>query len=95
MRVNKKGIFVVVFFGGILLTSTVLFALPPPAPTMLEGENEIGVTKTGTPMDNYPDDQRATFCGVEDAKSNSYITEYKIPTAVSYTHLTLPTILLV
>ena len=31
-------------------------------------------------MDNFPVDQRATFCGVEKAKSNSFVTEYKIPT---------------
>ena len=73
------------FFGGILLTSTILFALPPPDPTMSQEEFEIGnmmdgCTKTGTPMDNFPDEQRATFCGVEDAKSNTYVTEYKIPT---------------
>jgi virginiamycin B lyase len=78
--VNKKGIFVVIFFGGILLTSTIMFALPPPPPTMSEDDIESDITKTGTPMDNFPDDQRATFCGVEDAKSNSYVTEYKIPT---------------
>ena len=70
----------VVFFGGILLTSTILFALPPPAPTMSQEEIELDITKTGTPMDNFPDDQRATFCGVENAKSNSFVTEYKIPT---------------
>ena len=85
LAVNKKAIFVVVFFGGILLTSTILFALPPPDPTMSQEEFEIGnmmdgFTKTGTPMDNFPDEQRATFCGVEDAKSNTYVTEYKIPT---------------
>ena len=85
MAVNKKGIFVVIFFGGILLTSTIMFALPPPAPTMSEQDIEMedlmdGFTKTGTPMDNFPDEQRATFCGVEDAKSNTYVTEYKIPT---------------
>ena len=80
MAVNKKGVFVVVFFGGILLTSTIMFALPPPPPTMSEDDIESDITKTGTPMDNFPDDQRATFCGVEDAKSNSYVTEYKIPT---------------
>ena len=61
MAVNKKAIFVVVFFGGILLTSTVLFALPPPNPTMSEGESEMEITKTGTPMDNFPDEQRDTF----------------------------------
>ena len=80
MAVNKKAIFVVVFFGGILLTSTVLFALPPPDPTMSQDDSEMDLTKTGTPMDNFPDDQRDTFCGVEEAKSNSYVTEYKIPT---------------
>jgi virginiamycin B lyase len=85
LAVNKKGIFVVVFFGGILLTSTVMFALPPPDPTMSEQDIEMedlmdGFTKTGTPMDNFPDEQRATFCGVENAKSNSYVTEYSIPT---------------
>ena len=69
-----------VFFGGILLTSTILFALPPPNPTMSPEEVELDTTKTGTPMDNFPDEQRATFCGVENAKSNSYVTEYKIPT---------------
>ena len=81
MAANKKGIFVVVFFGGILLTSTIMFALPPPPPTMSEDDIESDITKTGTPMDNFPDDQRATFCGVEEAKSNSFVTEYKIPTA--------------
>ena len=80
MAVNKKAIFVVVFFGGILLTSTVLFALPPPDPTMSQEEAQLDTTKTGTPMDNFPDEQRGTFCGVEDAKSNSFVTEYKIPT---------------
>ena len=80
MAVNKKGIFVVVFFGGILLTSTIMFALPPPDPTMSQEEVELDITKTGTPMDNFPDDQRAIFCGVENAKSNSFVTEYKIPT---------------
>ena len=82
--INKKGVFVVVFFGGILLTSTVMFALPPPPPTMSEEElllEEQGITITNTPMDNFPDDQRATFCGIGDPKSTSYVKEYQIPTA--------------
>jgi len=71
------------FLGGILLTSTVLFALPPPNPTMTEEEmalQEQGFTFTDTPMDNFPDDQRPIFCGVGEAKSNSYVKEFKIPT---------------
>ena len=81
--INKKGVFVVIFFGGILLTSTVMFALPPPPPTMSEEEallEEQGITITNTPMDNFPDDQRATFCGIGDPKSTSYVKEYQIPT---------------
>ena len=79
-RINKKGVFVVVFFGGILLTSTIMFALPPPAPTMSQDESEMEITKTGTPMDNFAVEERDLFCGVENAKSNSYVTEYEIPT---------------
>jgi virginiamycin B lyase len=41
---------------------------------------ELNLTKTGTPMDNFPDDQRATFCGSDNPKSTSYVKEYQIPT---------------
>ena len=34
MNINKKAIFAIVFFGGILLTSTILFALPTPEPEL-------------------------------------------------------------
>ncbi|MBI1828477.1 MAG: lyase [Thaumarchaeota archaeon] len=37
-------------------------------------------TITGTPADNYKDKDRPTFCETSDAKSNKYITEFKIPT---------------
>ena len=82
-RINKKGVFVVIFFGGILLTSLSVAALPPPPPTMTPEEvamEEQGITITNTPMDNFPDDQRATFCGIGDPKSTSYVKEYQIPT---------------
>ena len=80
MKQKTKGILAFAFLGGILLTSTVMFALPPPAPIMSEEEAEFELTKTGTPMDNFPDDQRATFCGIGDPKSTSYVTEFEIPT---------------
>jgi len=38
-------------------------------------------TITNTPADNYKDKDRPTFCETSDAKSNKYITEFKIPTA--------------
>ena len=83
MKQKTKGILAFAFLGGIQLTSTVLFALPPPNPTMTEEElamEEQGITITNTPMDNFPDDQRATFCGEGNAKSTSYVKEYRIPT---------------
>ena len=88
MKQKTKGFLAFAFLGGILLTSTVLFALPPPTPTMtpeevsmeMQSEDKLQITKTGTPMDNFPDDQRDTFCGINDPKSTSYVKEYQIPT---------------
>ena len=75
MKKKTKGLIVAAFFGIILVTSTVTLAvpnlLPPP-----EDESTV----TGTPADNFDDEQRAQFCGSEDAKSNTYIREYEIPT---------------
>lgn len=48
--------------------------------TKPDTETKDITTTTGTPADNYPDDKRATFCGTGMAKSNTYITEFKIPT---------------
>ncbi len=38
------------------------------------------VTLTGTPADNFSEEQRSKFCGTGVAKSNDYVKEYKIPT---------------
>jgi virginiamycin B lyase len=73
--VNKKGLLVAVFFGTILLTSTVVISLPN-LMSPIDTEN----TMTGTPADNFPDAQRAQFCGSGNAKSTTYVTEYTIPT---------------
>ena len=73
---KKKGIIVAIFFGAILLTSTVAIALPNIMPVDQSEE----VTLTGTPEDNFPDSQRAQFCGVGNAKSTPFVKEYKIPT---------------
>ena len=83
MKQKTKGILAFAFLGGILLTSTVMFALPPPPATMTPEElamEEQGFTITKTPMDNFPDDQRDTFCGIGDPKSTSYVKEFEIPT---------------
>ena len=49
MKQKTKGFLAFAFLGGILLTSTVLFALPPPPATMTEEEvamEEQGITIT-------------------------------------------------
>ena len=73
---KKKGITVVVFFGFILLSSTVLISLPG----ILPSEDSSELTITGTPADNYNDDERAQFCGSSIAKSTEFIQEFSIPT---------------
>jgi len=75
--VNKKGLLVAVFFGTILLTSTVVISLPS---LMEPFDPDLETTITGTPADNFPDAQRAQFCGSGDAKTTTYVTEYTIPT---------------
>ena len=73
---NKKGLLVAIFFGTILLTSTVAISLP----NLMNPLDDSETTITGTPADNFPDAQRAQFCGSGDAKSTTYVTEYTIPT---------------
>ena len=75
VKKKTKGLIVAAFFGIILVTSTVTLAIPNLLPPP-----EDKSTVTGTPADNFSDDQRAQFCGSEDAKSNTYIKEYEIPT---------------
>ncbi|HSD04672.1 MAG TPA: lyase, partial [Nitrosopumilaceae archaeon] len=77
MKKKTKAILVSIFFGLILVTSTITLALIGNVPS----NNDDGtVTKTGTPADNYKDAERETFCGTGSVKSNRYITEFKIPT---------------
>jgi len=46
----------------------------------LFSSDETDVTLTGTPADNFSEEQRSKFCGTGIAKSNNYVKEYKIPT---------------
>ncbi len=66
------------FLGGIMLSSGVVIAIPNIAPSDMGDDT---VTLTGTPADNFPDDQRPQFCSSGgSALSNDYVTEYDIPT---------------
>ncbi|HLA22613.1 MAG TPA: lyase, partial [Nitrosopumilaceae archaeon] len=76
MKKKAKQLLVAAFFGVILLTSTITIAMIGSTPSNTDNTT----TTTGTPADNYPDDKRATFCGTGTAKSNRYITEFKLPT---------------
>ena len=56
MKQKTKGYLAFAFLGGILLTSTVLFALPPPPAIMTDEEvamEEQGITITNTPMEIF------------------------------------------
>lgn len=83
MKGNKKKLLVSVFFALILVTSTVAIVLPNilPKNTETPSEDTPKVTVTGTPMDNFPDEQRPQYCSSGDAKSSTYVKEFRIPTA--------------
>ncbi|MSS86110.1 MAG: lyase [Thaumarchaeota archaeon] len=82
MKKQTKGILAFIFLGGIMLTSGVLISLPGYDPDKDYSEmDDPKITITGSPADNFPDDQRTTFCSSGgDAKSTDYVTEYLIPT---------------
>jgi len=82
VKKNRKKLLVSVFFAVILVTSTVAFVLPNllPKGNNQEKEDAPTVTKTGTPMDNFPDEQRPQYCGDGDPKSTNYVKEFRIPT---------------
>ncbi len=61
-----------------MLTSLAAGALLSNTPIPSENTE---MTFTGTPADNFPDTQRAQFCGSGDAKSTAFVKEYSIPTA--------------
>ena len=58
-----------------MVTSGVTIAVPGLTPN-----DELDTTVTGTPADNFPDEQRAQFCGSGDAKFTDYVQEFSIPT---------------
>jgi len=76
VKKKAKQLLLAAFFGIILLTSTITIAMIGNAPSNTDNTT----TTTGTPADNYPDDQRAAYCGTGAAKSNRYIAEFKVPT---------------
>ena len=82
MKKQVKGYLAFAFLGGIMLTSGVLVAMTGYDPDVdYAAVDDPEVTLTGTPSDNFPDEQRTTFCSSGgDAKSTNYVNEYVIPT---------------
>jgi len=76
MKKQIKGMMAIIVFGGALL----FWAAAASVPSIIPPDPGMEVTQTGTPADNFPDAKRAQNCGSGDAKSNTYVTEYKIPT---------------
>ncbi len=76
LKKQHKGLFFVIIFGGGLLFWATAASMPGAAPP----EEGSEMTITGTPADNFPDAQRAQFCGSSIAKSTNYVEEYSIPT---------------
>lgn len=76
MKKRTKGILAFAFLGGLMVTSGVVIAIPGLDP----GEDGPEITMTGTPADNFPDENRPQFCGSGNAKSTDFVTEYSIPT---------------
>jgi virginiamycin B lyase len=76
VKKKTKGLIVAGFFAVILITSTLTLALN----SMPKPVDQQDTTITGTPADNFPDLQRPRFCGMGEAKSNAYVSEFKIPT---------------
>ena len=80
MKKQHKGIFFVIIFGGGLLFWATAASIPGIMPTGTESKIDPEITITGTPADNFPDAQRAQFCSSGNAKSGTFVKEYRIPT---------------
>jgi len=76
VKKQTKGMIAIISFGSLLL----FWAAAASVPSIIPPEPGMEITQTGTPADNFPDAQRAQFCSSGDAKFNTYVTEYKIPT---------------
>ena len=77
MKKQTKGLIFLVIFGGSLM----FWATASSMPTIFPPGGDAAMTVTGTPADNFPDDQRPQFCGGDgDPGSTPYVTEYAVPT---------------
>ena len=80
MKKQTKGLIFLVIFGGSLLFWATASSMPQIPGLFPTGPDEP-TTITGTPADNFPDAQRAQFCGGDGPPSSTrYVREYRVPT---------------
>lgn len=84
MKKRTKGILAFAFLGGIMVTSTVVIAIPGLAPTEMDSDPLIPrVTDVDHDYsENYKDTERVMFCGTgQPPDSTAFVREFEIPTA--------------
>lgn len=80
MKKRAKAILMFAFLGGIMVTSTVVIAIPGLAPVD-RGDPFPVETMDYDYAENYPETDRERFCGSgQSAGSTDYVQEYEIPT---------------
>lgn len=80
VKKQTKGLIFLVIFGGSLLFWATASSMPQIPGLFPTGPDEQ-MTVTGTPADNFPDAQRAQFCGGDDPPSSTrFVQEYRVPT---------------
>ena len=89
MKKRTKGLLAFAFLGGIMLTSTIVIAIPGIAPDGMSSDPMMSNMPRDTPHDvnydysqNHAEADRAMFCGTgQPPESTDYIREFEIPTA--------------
>ena len=75
MKKQTKGLILTGVFGGSLL----FWATAATLPGIMPEDPEAVITPTGTPLDNYPDVQRARFCDPCRTRTRSARTPGRVP----------------
>ena len=84
MKKRAKAIISFAFLGGIMVTSTVMIAIPGAPPSELDGapNTQSAADADYDPSENYMEDERARYCGTgQPPGSTDYVREFEIPTA--------------
>ncbi len=84
MKKRTKGLLAFAFLGGIMLTSTIVIAIPGIVPDNMSSDSMMSNTHDVNYdySQNHPEADRIMFCGTgQPPTSTDYIREFEIPTA--------------